>query len=188
MIRIPIIYRYPMQALIMVFTLIGGSCSNSETVRSGSTREGMPDQESWGVTITLSDKGVKRAVIRSGHLVKYEERQYIYLNEGVEADFFDKSENHTTHLTSLVAEVNEKSNFMVAMGNVVVVSDSGVTLFTDTLSWNNATERVFTDDPVMVTTEDGDTLYGIGFESNIELNRWKILNPTGVMHEDEDEK
>ena len=28
-----------------------------------------------------------------------------------------------------------------------------------------------------------DTLYGIGFESDIELNNWKILQPTGVFNE-----
>lgn len=178
----------PIQVLVMAFALVWGGCSNTEQVRSGDTREGMPDQESWGVTITLTDKVVKRALIRSGHLEKYQDRQYIMLDEGVEADFFDKNENHTTYLTALVAEVDEKSNFMVAIGNVVVVSDSGVTLFTDTLSWNNDTEQVFTDDPVMVTTENSDTLYGVGFESNIELNHWKILKPTGVMHEDKDEK
>ncbi|GIS47488.1 MAG: hypothetical protein Ct9H90mP20_1580 [Candidatus Neomarinimicrobiota bacterium] len=32
------------------------------------------------------------------------------------------------------------------MGNVVVVSDSGVTLYTDTLSWDNVDEKVFTDE------------------------------------------
>ena len=33
-----------------------------------------------------------------------------------------------------------------------------------------------------------DTLYGIGFESDIELNNWKILKPTGVFQVEENEK
>ena len=33
-------------------------------------------------------------------------------------------------------------------------------------------------------TEEQDTLYGIGFESDVELDNWKILKPTGVFHED----
>ena len=74
---------------------------------------------------------------------------------------------------------------MIAIGNVVVLSDSGVTLFTDTLSWDNLREKVYTDDEVIFITEEQDTLYGIGFESDVELDNWKILKPTGVFHDNE---
>ena len=74
---------------------------------------------------------------------------------------------------------------MIAIGNVVVLSDSGVTLFTDTLSWDNIREKVYTDDEVIFITEEQDTLYGIGFESDVELDNWKILKPTGVFHDNE---
>ena len=84
--------------------------------------------------------------------------------------------------------LDEEEDFLIAIGNVVVVSDSGVTLFTDTLAWDNVKENVFTDDPVKFITDSQDTLYGIGFESDVELNNWKILNPTGVFHENENEK
>ena len=47
-----------------------------------------------------------------------------------------------TNLKSLVAEIDEEEDFLVAIGNVVVVTDSGVTLFTDTLSWDNQKEKV----------------------------------------------
>ena len=77
---------------------------------------------------------------------------------------------------------------MIAISDVVVVSDSGVTLFTDTLSWDNMREKIFTYDSVKFITESQDTLYGIGFESDVELNNWKILKPTGVFHEDENDK
>jgi len=49
-------------------------------------------------------------------------------------------------------------------------------------------EKIFTDDSVKFITESQDTIYGIGFESDVELNNWKILKPTGVFHEDEDDK
>ena len=74
---------------------------------------------------------------------------------------------------------------MIAIGNVVVLSDSGVTLFTDTLSWDNIREKVYSDDEVIFITEEQDTLYGIGFESDVELDNWKILKPTGVFHDNE---
>tara|TARA_B100000424_G_scaffold90403_2_gene67815 strand:- start:2278 stop:2742 length:465 start_codon:yes stop_codon:yes gene_type:complete len=147
----------------------------------GETREGLPDAESWNATITLTSEGAKRAVIRSGHLEKYQQRQYILLDQTVDADFYNNKEIYTSNLKSDVAEIDEAKDFLIAMGNVIVISDSGVTLFTDTLSWNNVEEQIFTDDSVIFITDQSDTLYGIGFKSDLELNNWEILKPTGVF-------
>lgn len=159
------------------------ACQSNELQRSGETRQGRPDAESWDAVITLTNKGAKRGVIRSGHLEKYNDKEFILLDQNVDADFFNEEEVFTTNLKSLVAEIDEEEDFLVAIGNVVVVTDSGVTLFTDTLSWDNQKEKVFTSDSVIFITEKKDTLYGIGFESDIELNNWKILQPTGVFNE-----
>lgn len=165
---------------VLIFQL---ACQSNELQRSGETRQGRPDAESWDAVITLTNKGAKRGVIRSGHLEKYNDKEFILLDQNVDADFFNEEEVFTTNLKSLVAEIDEEEDFLVAIGNVVVVTDSGVTLFTDTLSWDNQKEKVFTSDSVIFITEKKDTLYGIGFESDIELNNWKILQPTGVFNE-----
>ena len=159
------------------------ACQSNELQKSGQTRQGRPDAESWDAVITLTNKGAKRGVIRSGHLEKYNDNEFILLDQNVDADFFNEEEVFTTNLKSLVAEIDEEEDFLVAIGNVVVVTDSGVTLFTDTLSWDNQKEKIFTSDSVIFITEKKDTLYGIGFESDIELNNWKILQPTGVFNE-----
>ncbi len=163
-------------------------CTGRDESSVSQTREGLPDQESWKVTITLTDAGVTRAIIRAGHLEKYDNRQFILLDDHVDADFFDELENHTTNLKSALAEIEEVSDFMRAMKNVVVVSDSGVTLYTDTLVWDSKEELIYTEVNVMLTTEEGDTLYGIGFESDIALENWRILKPSGVTSIEEDEQ
>ena len=167
----------------LFFLIFQFACQSNELQKSGETRQGRPDAESWDAVITLTNKGAKRGVIRSGHLEKYNDNEFILLDQNVDADFFNKEEVFTTNLKSLVAEIDEEEDFLVAIGNVVVVTDSGVTLFTDTLSWDNQKEKVFTSDSVVFITEKKDTLYGIGFESDIELNNWKILQPTGVFNE-----
>ena len=127
-----------------------------------------------------------RALVKSGHLEKFNDRQYILLDKDVDVDFFDDFEQHTTNLKSQLAEVDERTNFMTAIGDVIVVSDSGVTLYTDTLMWNSEEELIYTDDPIMLTTEKNDTLYGIGFESDVSMDHWKILQPSGVTERAKD--
>tara|TARA_B100001250_G_C19794842_1_gene788245 strand:- start:1519 stop:2061 length:543 start_codon:yes stop_codon:yes gene_type:complete len=162
---------------INIFLLI--SCS-SDLIQESLLIKDMPDQESWDVTIILTDKGIMRAKIKSGHLEKYNEKSFIFLDSRVSVDFFDHKENHTSVLNSKYAEVNQKSNNMKAKGDVVAVSDSGITLFSETLIWDAKEEKLYTEEEIMITTLEKDTLYGVGFESNSDLKNWKILKPSGV--------
>ena len=158
---------------------IFSSCTK-QPVQDLPSRQGMPDQESWGVNIILTDQGMIRAKIMSGHLEKYNEKEFILLDSSVTVDFFDSEEQHTSVLTSNKAEVNQSSNDMKAIGNVVAVSDSGISLYSNTLIWDSKNEKLRTKDKIMITTLDEDTLYGIGFESDSDLENWKIINPSGV--------
>jgi len=155
------------------------SCTK-ESIEELPSKEGMPDQESWGVNIILTDQGIIRAKVRSGHLEKYNEKEFIMLDSSVTVDFFDSHEEHTSVLTSNMAEVNQSSNDMRAIGNVVAVSDSGISLHSETLTWESNDEKLRTKDKIMITTLEGDTLYGIGFESDSDLKNWKIIHPSGV--------
>ncbi|MFQ6678262.1 MAG: LPS export ABC transporter periplasmic protein LptC [Fidelibacterota bacterium] len=173
--------------IFSIFLILFLSCTSRDEKMEAKSRNGLPDQESWKVTITLTENGITRSIVRSGHLEKFDEKQFIILDQQVDADFYDEEEKHTTNLNSSKAEIEEGNDFMRAMENVVVVSDSGVTLYTDTLVWDSKEEVIYTDDNVMLTTEKGDTLYGSGFESDISMENWRILKPSGVTTIKDDE-
>ena len=124
---------------MLIFTI---SCAR-EPLQNAPSRDGMPDQESWGVNIILTDEGLIRAKVRSGHLEKYNEKEFIMLDSNVTVDFYNDKEQHTSVLNSNKAEVDQKSNDMKAIGNVVAVSDSGITLFSETLTFPFALELKF---------------------------------------------
>ncbi|MDP7565135.1 MAG: hypothetical protein QF794_03335, partial [Candidatus Marinimicrobia bacterium] len=66
--------------LLTILFLCSMSCSNRVEEKNANTREGLPDQESWKVTITLTDHGTIRSIVRSGHLEKYDDKQFILLD------------------------------------------------------------------------------------------------------------
>ena len=80
-----------MRVFILIL-IINVNCSNIEHETNIDSREGLPDQESWNVEITLTDEGVMRALVKAGHLEKYNEKNYIFLNQNVDVDFFDEQE------------------------------------------------------------------------------------------------
>ncbi|MFQ6673465.1 MAG: LPS export ABC transporter periplasmic protein LptC [Fidelibacterota bacterium] len=168
--------RLAVATIILLLT----ACTHQEGNGTVLTRENLPDQESWNPTIVLTKEGRKRAVVRSGHLAKYNNRQEVILDQWVDADFYSAEEVHMSNLKSVRALVYEATDNLLAMGDVVVVSDSGVTLFTDSLLWDNEAGRVTSRDTVLLTTESNDSLHGVGFESNVDLTHWKIFRPWGV--------
>jgi len=157
------------------------SCRDSNTSLLPS-KINFPDQESWGVTILLTKEGKLRAKIESGHLEKYNKKEFTILNQSVKVKFYDELENPSSVITSKSAEVDQASNNMKAIGNVVAVSDSGITLYSETLTYNSKKERLSTKDNIKITTLEADTLYGIGFESDSDLKNWHILEPSGVTN------
>ncbi len=67
-----------------------------------------------------------------------------------------------------------------AFGNVLVKAVDGRTMRTDSLRWDNQEMMIFADSDVVLTTEEGDTLYGRGFESTESLDNWKMTQARGV--------
>ncbi|HDP67455.1 MAG TPA: LPS export ABC transporter periplasmic protein LptC [Candidatus Marinimicrobia bacterium] len=161
---------------ILVFLL---GCQSSEENVIESEERVYPDQESWNTTIMLTKNGQKRALVLAGHLTKNNNEALIMMDDSVDVDFFNAEQSHLSHLTAQQAQVNENTNDLLASGNVVVVSDSGVTLYTEELRWDHQRERIVSE--VFITfVQDQDTLTGIGFESDSDLKNWIIRKPSGV--------
>lgn len=165
---------------LLLSLLLTSSCSKREDQNGMiiSDTEMLPEQESWNSTITLTSNGKIIALVHSGHMSQFSNKKLILLDDKIEIDFFDSEENHTSHLTAESGEINERLKNLKAIGNVIVVSDSGETLFTEELLWNNKLQKIISEVDVMITVE-GDTLYGVGFESDAGLDNWTIKEPKG---------
>lgn len=149
------------------------------SVLGGVSSATLPTQESWNTTITFTDSGIVKAILKAGHLSAFEASKQTMLDNGVHLDFFDEVGNHSSVLTSLTGKVDESTNNLEAIGNVVVVSDSGVVVETDKLFWDNARQLIHSNDFVKITSPK-EKLQGHGFESDQNLKNYKIFRVTGT--------
>ena len=53
--------------VFILLLIINVNCSNIEHETNIDSREGLPDQESWNVEITLTDEGVMRELFYAVH-------------------------------------------------------------------------------------------------------------------------
>lgn len=138
----------------------------------------IPEQESWDSHIVISDSGLVRAVIDAGYLRVFEGSQQTQMSGGVVVRFFDTDGEQTSVLTSKEAIVDEKTNNLEAMGNVVVVSSDSSRLKTEHLYWDNQRQLVHTPEFVQISSPK-EKLQGHGFESDQSLHHYKIFHVTG---------
>ncbi len=138
----------------------------------------LPDQESWNSTIVFSDSGMTRGILKAGHVMVYNNLNMTYLGDSIRVDFFNDTGKHTSYLTADSGIVNNQNDNLEAIGNVYAHSDSGTSLWTQRLYWNNTTQKITSDVYVKIVSPK-ETIEGIGFESDRDLRNYKIFNVSG---------
>ena len=142
----------------------------------------LTQNEIWNPVIILSREEDKIVEAKSEKLYKNNNADALLVGN-VEVNFFNNEGQHISILYSDSARINEQNNNLRANGNVYVVSDSGYTLTTNEILWDNRYKMIVAEDSVMFTTTKGDTLHGVGFESDMDLEQWKIFRIFGVTRE-----
>ena len=99
------------------------------------------------------------------------------------AKFFNDDGNYISTLYSDSAIVENISNNLRAYGNVKVISDSGYTLLSDQINWDNQYKLITSKDSVTLTDKSNTTVMGVGFESDMDLTNYKIFKFIGSFED-----
>lgn len=141
-----------------------------------------PSQMATNIVVTFSDSSHVKARLYASVGRIFDQEQKTTMSGPVTVDFFDRDNLHpVARLTSDSCVVDDRTKNMVAIGNVRVVSlRRNLTLTTGELSWIHATQRIRSDDAVMIETPN-ERINGIGFESNQDLTEYRLARVRGVQ-------
>ena len=168
--------------LKLILLILFFACSGKTEINESGLTEEFMENEIWNSFIILSRGENKIVTAKSDKLYKKSNKMALLVGN-VEADFFNELGAHRSILFSDSARIDELSNNLHANGNVFVISDSGYTLTTSEILWDNRYRMIIAEDSVRFTTTNGDTLYGVGFESDMDLEQWKISKPFGISRD-----
>lgn len=163
---------------LLCFAIFGCEAQESSSINS-ENRE-LPDQEGWNSTVRVTKNGRPTVIVQYGHMQKFASKKQTQFDEGIVLNFYNGQGDSTSVLTAKSGSMYDLKNDFEAIGNVVVISKDGKTLKTEKLRWDESKQKILTDEFVTITTAEGDTLTGQGFESDQSLNFWKINKPAGV--------
>ena len=168
-----------MRALFLIFIL---ACNSSDELSSTLPKVSDFNENEIGMpVITITRDGVALVRASSNTLVKNHNSNAI-LRGDVKADFYDEKGLLISKLKSDSAYIDQNTNNLLAYGDVIVASNDSVKLFSNSILWDNHYELITSRDSVTFTTSSGDTMHGIGFESDMDLTKWKIKKPRGIRN------
>lgn len=167
--------------IIMFFS----SCerNNIEKINQITAEIDAPDIAVTNTEIIFSKNGRVEVRLVSNQINRYldEEEPYTEFPEGLYVEFYDSTNKITSYIKANYCIYDEKEELWTAENDVVSVSEEGDTLNTDFLIWDQKKEKVYSDQYVRITNEDG-IIHGKGFEANQDLSDWVIKNSSGTIN------
>jgi LPS export ABC transporter protein LptC len=161
--------------IILLIFLLGlsqvFSCKEESQKKAQKTKT-YPDQVVENTSMVFTQNGVKSAEIKVKYLEKYE-KEDISRGKVIFADIYDREGKHISTIQADSGWIKEKRQELMVLGDVVVKTDQGMILETQSLSWNPRTNKVTTEDFVKIT-KGKDVITGYGLEADQELKELKI--------------
>lgn len=177
-------FRVEFLVLMLVAMPMFWHCSGGKPVAKGmvTDRAKTPTLQASDITTIISDSGITRYRITTPDMKIYDqaERSHWLFAQGLHFERFDESYKVDAQIDCKHAIYYDKDKFWTLKDSVRCTNISGEMFETNLLNWDEAEERIFSDQPIKIT-KDNMIINGIGFESNQMLTRYKINRVTGVV-------
>jgi LPS export ABC transporter protein LptC len=140
------------------------------------------EQMLFGVSLILTDGGVRRAIVKSDTLLTYDDNTREELRV-VTATFFTTSGEQDAVLTAREGLHSSRLGTMEARGDVVVTAADGQVLNTPHLKYDPSRNEI-SSDSAFTLTEGARVTKGVGFVSNPDMTNMRILAGAQVTGQD----
>ena len=165
--------------LLCLFLSSCGSKKLEPTKTGLQNTDSIPTQESFKTTVTFSDSGNVKAILKAGRIRQYAKFNYTLIDSGAVVDFY-KSGVYSSTLSGKRGKIYDLTKDVEVFDSVKVVSQDGSNLTTNRLYWVNLTQKIKTDEFVHIKTKTDD-IEGYGFESDQNLKNYVIRKVSGQV-------
>ncbi len=168
-----------------IILLFFAACTDLDDLEADIADEQLADSllsvtESTNVTMDLIEEGHRIVTINTplAHTYHHEERARTEMDGPVNVIVRDTLGNTKTEVNSLKATYWSKDSEFHFREDVVVETDEGRRLSTESLNWYQKDRKINTDEFVIITTET-DSITGYGLSGDDDLRNYTIRTVTG---------
>jgi LPS export ABC transporter protein LptC len=166
-------------ALAALTTLAVAACNG--TTDPATDYESLPaDQVMYGMEHNISNGGIRTAHMKADTALMYNDSTSIQLRV-VDLDVFNEQGVVRAELTSQTGELDQRSNRMVARGNVVLVvtGENGRTIYTEELHYDPNQKQIWSDVKIRQVFPDGRENTADSFRADDQFKNFTAQGVTG---------
>jgi LPS export ABC transporter protein LptC len=186
--------KYSARSSLCVLVLLTAiSCHNDLDMINAFTEDAnYPLQTGKNIEVQYTDSTRLQLIFRAPEMKKFlddeEEGAYYVFEDGIEVFFYDDEENLESTFRSGYAKYFEKINLWKASDSVVARNvQTNEQLTTEEIYWDQQNKRIYSNVFTKITNEDG-VFYGEkGFESDQDLENYKLIGSSGTMEVEDEE-
>ncbi len=175
-------------AILLLFAFLvtgcGGELSHKEKqkIKSALADSLLATTETWNVDMEIIEDGVKKVHLTGSYAATFNTHKVneTRIKGPVFIEVFDTSGSVKTRVNARRAVYHSEKAMFELFGDVDVRSQSGRTLHSEYLKWDQSENRISTQKFVIITTAN-DSLAGTGFRGAADLSRYTILEPSGQV-------
>jgi len=172
-------------ALLTVALLLFSSCSrsNKQYTDAITNRDSVPGLITYDIETLISDSGVVRYRILADRWDVYDQLtppKWAF-EEGVYLEKFSDSLTINATVRADTAYYYDQTKLWELYGDVHIENLEGEVFDTDTLFWNQDTERVWSDAYIRIEKANGTVVTGYGFTSNQQFTVYSIRRTKGIF-------
>jgi len=134
----------------------------------------VPQQVLEGVRLVQNETAGPKWALEASRGVSYGPREPIAL-EDLQIEFFESDGTVGSVLTSKRGDIDRDASRLIARDSVLVVTKDGDRLETESLDWNQRSQKISTDQPFRLW-RGRDVLTGVGIETDPDLRAYTILH------------
>lgn len=172
-------------AAIIVVALLFFACSgkNVQQIKTFTLSPESPTAVIDTFEMLYSDSSIMRFRLQTPKLLMFSsaEEPYQEYPNGFFIEKFGSDNKITSSIRGDYGKYFEKKELWEARHNVIALTESGDSLLTDALFWDDRRNLIYSDIFVKVIRKD-EILTGIGFEADVQMNYWKFNKPQGHFY------
>lgn len=138
------------------------------------------DQVMYGMEHNISNGGIRSAHLKADTALMFNDSSSIQLRV-VDLDVFTEQGVVRAELTSQKGELDERTNRMIARGNVVLVvkGENGRTIYTEELHYDPEQKQIWSDVKIRQVFPDGRENTATSFRSDDQFSNFTAQGVTG---------
>ena len=172
-------------ALLTIALHVFASCSRStkQYTDAVTNRDSIPGLTTYDIETLISDSGVVRYRILAALWDVYDQLRPSKwaFERGVYLEKFSDSLTINATVRADTAYYYDQSKLWELYGDVHIENLEGEIFDTDTLFWNQDTERVWSDAFIRIEKANGTVVTGYGFTSNQQFTDYRIRRTQGIF-------